>query len=79
MTKRESLKAKRWLASRNLTIAQLAELTGYAEITIYWFFRGETPPDRRKGEGKIQPWVWQRFKAACAGVDAQLAGRAFDW
>lgn len=80
MTKKESRRARQWMEARGLTQARLAELTGYAEITLYWFFRNEVPPDRRRTGGKIQPYVWQRFKMCCAAVEAQLKnGEGFDW
>ena len=29
---------------------------------------------------KIRPWVWHRYKLACAAVDHQLkTGKAFEW
>lgn len=79
MTEHE--KARRWRANHQLTPEKLAELTGYSVSAIYWFERGETPPSRHVSatKGKITPWVWQRYKRACEGVDAELSGRKFKW
>ena len=81
----EHQKAKAWRESRNLTPERLAELTGYSTVTLYWMERGCTPPLRNAKSGrpkdrKIRPWVWQRYKMACAAVDHQLrTGKGFDW
>ncbi len=78
-------KAKAWREKRGLTFAQLAELSGYSELSIRWFEKGETPPDRnaKSGNGKdrkVKPWVWQRYRLVCSGVDRQLATRkTFEW
>lgn len=73
-------KAIAWRERHELTRAELAELTGYSRQTIYWFERGQSPPQRgKKKPGKIDDFVWYRFFMACAAVDAQLAGRKFDW
>jgi hypothetical protein len=81
-------KAKAWRTKRELTCKQLAELTGYTEITIYWFERGVTPPQRNGKSGNAadrghKDWVFQRYKRACGDVDAELVGRKkgehFDW
>lgn len=86
MTEHE--RAKAWAQRCQITAAHLSKLTGYAEISLYWFWRGETPPERnaKSGRGKdrsIRPWVWLRFKRACGDVDAELTGRKrgqrFDW
>ena len=72
---KEPAQAKQWRESRNLSVAQLAELSGYAPETLYLFERGQTP----KGK-PVAPWVWQRYKMVCAGIDAQLgSGKNFDW
>lgn len=84
--KTEHQKAKEWRKQRGLTLDELANLTGYASITIYWMERGQTPP-RTYTDGKapqrsshIKAWIWRRYKLACAGVEAQLhQGEVFDW
>ena len=81
----EHEKARRWRESRNLSLAQLADLTGYTALSLRWFEKGMTPPKRREKSGRpddrrISEWVWQRYKRACEGVDHQLrTGRRFDW
>lgn len=81
----EHEKARQWREARGLSLAELAELTGYGEGSIRWFEKGMTPPLRRAKGGKphdrtISPWVWTRFKLACSGVDRQLrSGKTFEW
>ena len=73
-------KARLWREAKELTLEQLSHLTGYSVSAIYWFERGVTPPSRKaSGDRTIADWVWQRYRAACAGVDAELAGRKFKW
>lgn len=77
----EHEKAKAWRESLDLSIAQLATLSGYSKEALYWMERGRTPT-RKKGSkpGKIDASVWQRYRNVCAGVDAQLrARRTFSW
>lgn len=77
-------KMKRWrernfgegLAGR----VKLAELTGYAPETLYWFERGINPPrGGKRTQTPIADWVWQRFKRACQGVQAEFDGKRFGW
>lgn len=81
----EHERAKRWRESHGLSLAQLADLTGYTEISLRWFEKGQTPPMRNAKGGhaadrRIKPWVWKRFKNACAGVDNRLkTGKSFEW
>ena len=86
----EHNKAKRWRESHNLTPDQLGEAIGYSGLSIYWYERGCTPPrppsaDKSGKRGKpkhgtIDPWVWKRYKMACAGYAAQLkSNKGFDW
>ncbi len=89
MTEHEQ--ARLWRESHGLSRDSLAELTGYSQLSIYWFERGCTPPRavERSGRGKpvqikpahkpIPDWVWQRYKRACEGVQRQLEGRKFKW
>ena len=74
-------KAKAWRLSHDLSVAQLADLTGYAAPTIYWMERGQTPPNKKsKTPGEIPWFVWKRYKMICAGVNAQiLMGKEFEW
>lgn len=83
-----SQKSKAWRLRLGLTAAQLAERTGYTEITIYWFERGETPPKRNAKGGneedrRIKDWVWLRWQNACGNIAAEIngrkAGEKFKW
>ena len=75
----EAERAKRWREARGLSLDQLADLTGYAPLTIRWMEKGLRPPNRGKDQ-EIREWVWQRFKMACAGADKQLrSGKEFQW
>lgn len=82
----QTIKASDWRKARGLSLDQLAVLTGYSKVTLYWYFRGVTPPRSAAhiaGKQKSKPIgaaEWQRFKNMCAGIDAQLrAGKQFDW
>ena len=79
MTEHE--KAKRWLEKVGLTVDDLADMTGYGRRSVYWMLRGESPPNgTRSKPAKVAPWVWQRFKMACAGAQAQIqSSEEFDW
>lgn len=73
-------KAKAWREKRELSVARLAELTGYTVRSIYWLELGLSPPNASRAKpAKVAPWIWQRYKMMCAGVDAQLNGTEFDW
>lgn len=75
----EHERAKRWRERHGLSLAQLADLTGYSELSIRWFEKGQRPPNRGKNRD-VAPWVWRRYKMACGCVAAQIASRReFDW
>ena len=68
-------KAKAWRLRRNLTHAQLSELTGYSVPAISALERGT----RNAGETHSE-WTWHRYQMACSGAERQLkSGRAFEW
>lgn len=82
----EFARARRWRESLDLDQAELGEQIGYSRMSVYWFEKGKTPPvknakyKRPVHDRKINPWVWHRYKLACAGFAAQLASRKkFDW
>lgn len=77
----EYQRAKIWREKRKLSVDRLAELTGYGSRAIYWLERGESPPNASRSKpGQVAPWIWQRYKMMCAGVEAQLhSGKEFDW
>ena len=69
------------MKKRDLSADQLAELTGYGRRSVYWMMIGQSPPNAtRKKPAPVAEWVFQRFRMACAGVEAQLnSGKEFDW
>jgi hypothetical protein len=82
----QTQKATEWRKAQNLSLDQLADLTGYSKVTLYWYFRGLTPPRTKKhvaGRQKSKPIgeaEWTRFRNICAGVEYQLKnGRMFEW
>jgi transcriptional regulator with XRE-family HTH domain len=82
----QTQKAIDWRKRVGLTLDDLAAMTGYSKVTLYWYFRGLTPPRTAKhiaGRQKSKPIEapeWQRFKNICAGVEYQLKqGKEFDW
>src|SRR5260370_41491351 len=73
---REPAQAKWWRINiARLTVAELADLTGYSTLAIYLMERGVTSSGTL-----IKPWPWRRYKVACAGVEQQLLhGLRFEW
>lgn len=77
---KEHERAKAWRIKRKLSQAQLAELTGYGVRMIYWLELGQAPPNGSSKARPVTPWVWQRYKRMCQGVEAELrSGKTFDW
>ena len=77
---------KNWRESLNLSIADLARLSGYSEVALRWMEKGLTPPRTNRHmagkmkSGKIPEAVWKRYRNVCAGIDAQLKnGQRFNW
>lgn len=78
----EFARARGWRESLGLDQAELGEQIGYSRMSVYWFEEGKTPPSAGEPnkDRKIKPWVFHRYKLACAGFAAQLASRKkFDW
>lgn len=78
--------ARQWREALKLSVADLARLTGYSEVSLRWYEAGLTPPRTNKHmagpmkSGKIPAQVWKRYRNVCAGVEAQLrAGKQFDF
>lgn len=75
----EHAKSTKWRERLGLSKDELSKRTGYSCEAIYWFERGETPPNRNAKSGsksrEQKPWVWQRYKRACGDVDAEINGR----
>ena len=77
---KEHEKAKAWRVKRNLSIPELAELTGYGPRNIAWLEKGLTAPNGQTGAKPVAPWIWQRYRMMCGGVEAQLrSGKEFNW
>lgn len=77
MTEHE--KAKAWRNALGMTQPQLAARIGYSREAVFWFEAGKTPPGRARNRA-IKDWVWQRYKLACAGLDAEIKGETkFNW
>lgn len=85
---KEHEKARAWRIRIKLKPEELAERIGYTRMSIYWFERGQTPPNRNAKSGnaadrEVKPWIWQRYKRACGDLDAEMFGRKkgvrFDW
>ena len=67
--------AKAWREKRGLDLDQLSELTGYSVSALRQLEAG-----KRFGGASHSEWVWQRYRMACAGAEAQLkSGRRFEW
>jgi DNA-binding XRE family transcriptional regulator len=76
----EHERARRWRQKRGFSQAKLASLTGFARETIFWMERGTTSPRPGAPAKSISPWVMQRYKNCCAGVEAELrSGKVFNW
>lgn len=75
--------AKAWRHARNLTVDQLAELTGYSPEAIRLYERGVSAAQKvgkTSTTSKIPEWRWQRYRMICAGAEAQLqTGNVFNW
>lgn len=75
-------RARRWRESLGLSQAELGEQLGYSQMSVYWFEAGKMPPIRGKpnADRRQKPWVWQRYKLACAGLASQISTRKkFSW
>lgn len=70
-------RAKAWRERRALDLDTLSEMTGYSVIAIRKLESGAR--NHKRGEPHSE-WVWQRYKMACAGAEAQLkSSRRFEW
>lgn len=81
----DHLKAKRWREKTKLSVAALAERTGYSPESIYLFEKGFTYDARGKTKrgdirkNALNERAFHRYRMACAGVSASLAGSSFNW
>ena len=78
----EFAKAKQWRFANDLTMGDLAALTGYSISTISWMERGEEAPRNSGPSRRVTARAWHRYKLLCAAVDIQLKTRkhfSFNW
>lgn len=59
----EAQKAKTWRHRMNLTMAELAKLTGYSTEAIFLFEKGHNSSGHPHA-----PHAWRRYKLACMAV-----------
>lgn len=75
--------AQAWRVRRDLTMQELADLTGYSVSKIYWAERGLKPPLRSGLRSKpISVKTWERYRKACHYVDLLLQHKPrseFSW
>lgn len=72
----EHQQAREWRKRVGLTMKGLADLTGYSYESIFQFEHGKAGGK----SGKVDPYVWQRYKRTCHSVEAELqAGKPFNW
>ena len=76
--------ARHWRVNkRELTMEELAALTGYSLSSIMWMERGQSPP--RVGSTRprpVNPHAWQRYKKLCELADWRLRvpnAEEFSW
>jgi transcriptional regulator with XRE-family HTH domain len=66
--------AKAWRERHKLSVAELANLTGYSPEAIYTFERGS------RYDGKHSEWALYRYRMACAAAEQQVkTGKVFEW
>ena len=76
MSKPEHIRAKDWRLRHELTMAELADLTGWSISSISCMERG------RSGHASaVDPYAWQRYKLCCAAAEMSLrnGSNGFDW
>ena len=74
----EPERAQRWRVGNNLTLAELAQLTGFSISAISRFEQGMFQNHGKAGFHKIPQAAWKRYKLVCAAV-ASGASKTFDW
>ena len=81
ISKAEIERATLWRSKSGLTMAQLADLTGYSPSAICRFELGTVPASQTMGEHPVTPKAWRRYKMICLAVDMLLrAGKQVeDW
>ena len=81
ITKAELDRAQAWRKASNLSMTELAALTGFSVSAICRFEQGTVPASQTLGEHPVTPRAWQRYKMLCLAVDMLLrAGKELtDW
>ena len=81
ISKAELARAADWRERSDLTMAQLAALTGYSASAICRFELGTVPASQTMGEHAVTPKAFRRYKMICLAVDMLLrAGKKVeDW
>jgi hypothetical protein len=81
ISKAELQRAQDWRNARNLTMQQLAELTGYSASNICRFEGGVIPASQTQPEHPVTPKAFRRYKMICLAVDMLFrAGKKVeDW
>ena len=81
ISKAEIERATLWRSKSGLTMAQLADLTGYSPSAICRFELGTVPASQTMGEHPVTAKAWQRYKMVCLAVDMLVrAGKKVeDW
>jgi hypothetical protein len=79
ISKAELQRAADWRTKRQLTMARLAELTGYSASNICRFEGGMVPASQTQPEHPVTPTAFRRYKMICCAVDMLLrAGKNID-
>lgn len=83
VAKAEIERAQAWRLARDLTLEDLAQLSGYSPSAISRFEAGTVPASQTMGEHLVTPRAWQRYKMICLAVDClSRAGKGiaeWDW
>lgn len=81
ITKAEIERAKSWRQTRDITMTDLARLSGYSVSGICRFEQGTVPASQTMGEHPVTPQAWKRYKMICLAVDMLTrAGKSVeDW
>lgn len=76
-------RAKNWRLARQLTLEDLAKLTGYSTGAISCFERGTRNPAPGEFSRKpLNPSVFARYKIVCEAIEARMRNpqrKQFDW
>ena len=86
ITRIEVEAAQQWRLDNDLTLQELADLTGFSVSSLVWMERGQSPTSNRKGKRKVaakpvNPRAWRRYRLLCELVTLRrhVPGWEFDW